>query len=171
MPQDNSFSQSNLPTLTNINPQKQKFLIQEYVRWSDVDYAGLICYGAYLRFFEMAETELFRAVGLPFGEVFTRFNIWLPRVQLHSDFHHPALLDDLLTVAAYVSRIGHKSLTLNFEVTRPKDGVCNATGRFVMVAVDRQTFQSIPLPVVLLDYLAPFTLVDSTPATASTTTT
>ena len=32
------------------------FLIQEYVRWSDVDYAGIIFYGAYVRFFEIAET-------------------------------------------------------------------------------------------------------------------
>ena len=75
-----------------------KFTIQEYVRWSDVDFAGLICYGAYLRFFEFAETELFRAAGLAYGEVFERFDIWLPRVQLHCDFHSPALLDDLLSV-------------------------------------------------------------------------
>jgi acyl-CoA thioesterase FadM len=38
--------------------------IEEYVRWSDVDFAGILCYGAYLRFFEIAETELFRTAGL-----------------------------------------------------------------------------------------------------------
>jgi len=39
------------------------FSIEEYVRWSDVDRAGIIFYGAYVRFFEIAETELFRAAG------------------------------------------------------------------------------------------------------------
>ncbi len=46
------------------------YTIEEYVRWSDVDFAGIICYGAYLRFFEIAETELFRAAGLAFHDVF-----------------------------------------------------------------------------------------------------
>lgn len=136
----------------------KKFVIKEYVRWSDVDYAGLICYGAYLRFFEMAETELFRAAGLPYGEVFQKLNIWLPRVQLHSEFHSPAFLDDLLDVYAFVGKVGKKSLTLNFEVYRQKDSTFLAEGRFVMVAVDRETFKSRPLPDELISHLAVFTL-------------
>ncbi len=134
----------------------EKFSIQEYVRWSDVDYAGLICYGAYLRFFEMAETELFRAVGLAYGKVFEDYDIWLPRVQLHSDFHHPALLDDLLTVFAFIGRIGNKSLTLNFEVYRAKDEILLAQGHFIMVAVSRKDFKSINLPQDLIEKLARF---------------
>ena len=39
----------------------QPFTVEEYVRWSDVDLAGIIFYGSYVRFFELAETELFRA--------------------------------------------------------------------------------------------------------------
>ena len=74
----------------------EKFTIKDYVRWSDVDYAGLICYGAYLRFFEFAETELFRAVGMPYGKVFEELDIWLPRVHLECDFHRAPRLDDLL---------------------------------------------------------------------------
>lgn len=134
----------------------QKFSIQEYVRWSDVDFAGLICYGAYLRFFEMAETELFRAVGLPYGKVFEEFDLWLPRAQLHCDFHHPALLDDLLTVFAFIGRVGTKSLTLNFEVYRAKDDKVLAEGRFIMVAVSRKDFKSIPLPTALIEKLSCF---------------
>lgn len=137
----------------------EKFSIQEYVRWSDVDYAGLICYGAYLRFFEMAETELFRATGMAYGEVFERFDIWLPRVQLHCDFHHPAYLDDLLKVSAYIGRLGNSSLTLNFEVHRLKDNQLMSEGRFIMVAVDRKSFQSKPLPKDLIAALAQHTIV------------
>ena len=51
------------------------FVIEEYVRWSDVDAAGIIFYGSYVRFIELAETELFRAAGLPYGEVFDRYGV------------------------------------------------------------------------------------------------
>src|SRR5919206_4162161 len=96
----------------------KRFTIEEHVRWSDIDRAGIIYYGQFLRFFEIAETELFRSVGLPYSVVFDRLDIWLPRVQIHFDFRKPLLLDDLIEVSAYVARIGNKSLTLRFEVNK-----------------------------------------------------
>jgi YbgC/YbaW family acyl-CoA thioester hydrolase len=104
----------------------------------------------------MAETELFRTVGLPYGKVFEDYDLWLPRVQLHCDFHHPALLDDLLTVSAFIGRIGNKSLTLNFEVYRAKDEILLSEGRFIMVAVSRKDFKSMALPQGLIEKLARF---------------
>src|SRR2546425_7715437 len=98
--------------------QFQKFTIEERVRWGDVDAAGIIFYGSYIRFFEIAETELFRAVGLPYGVVFDELNVWLPRVHLECDFHRAAQLDDLLEVCVWVGKIGTTSLRLNFEVRR-----------------------------------------------------
>src|ERR1017187_6205583 len=76
----------------------KRFTISERVRWSDTDRAGIIYYGQFLRFFEVAEMELFREVGMPYGEVFERYQIWLPRVQIHFDFRAPLLLDDLISV-------------------------------------------------------------------------
>ena len=76
----------------------KKFTIEERVRWGDVDAARIIFYGAYIRFFEFAETELFRDVGLPYGVLFDQADIWLPRVHLECDFHQAARLDDLLEV-------------------------------------------------------------------------
>ena len=63
-----------------------------------------------------AETELFRSAGVAYGEVFERFDLWLPRVHLECDFQYPARLDDRLRVAAYVSSFGNSSLRLNFDV-------------------------------------------------------
>src|SRR5438105_2452841 len=94
------------------------YIIEEYVRWSDVDFAGIIFYGSYVRFFEIAETELFRACGLAYARVFDRYDIFLPRKAVHSEFYWPARLDDRLRVATYVGRVGTTSMTLNFDVLR-----------------------------------------------------
>jgi len=134
----------------------RRFTIEEHVRWSDIDRAGIIYYGQFLRFFEIAETELFRAVGLPYSEVFDRLNIWLPRVQIHFDFHKPLLLDDLIEVSAYVGRFGEKSLTLRFEVIRKGEAGCVAQGHVVLVCVDRSTFRSVPIPAEIIERLEPY---------------
>jgi YbgC/YbaW family acyl-CoA thioester hydrolase len=145
-----------------INDPMNKFSIEERVRWGDVDAAGIIFYGSYIRFFEIAETELFRAVGFPYGKVFDELEIWLPRVHLECDFHHATKLDDLLEVSVYVAKIGKTSLRLNFEVRRKdKDGKLEpdliATAHFVLVATSRGDLIPRTVPDELRRALEPYT--------------
>ena len=134
-----------------------KFSIEERVRWGDVDAARIIFYGAYIRFFEFAETELFRAVGLPYGVMFDELDVWLPRAHLECDFRRAAQLDDLLVVSVFVGHIGTKSLRLNFEVRRKGEDALIAEAHFVLVAVRRDTFETVAVPEELKRRLAPYT--------------
>jgi acyl-CoA thioester hydrolase len=137
------------------------FVVEEYVRWSDVDYAGIIFYGAYVRFFEIAETELFRTAGVPYAEVFDRFDIWLPRAHLACDFEYPARLDDCLRVAAYFTRFGTSSIGISFDVLHVAAGELAAAGREVLVCVDRKRMRPRPLPAELRRVLEPFALSEA----------
>lgn len=134
----------------------KKFTIEERVRWGDVDAARIIFYGAYIHFFEFAETELFREVGLAYGEMFDELKIWLPRVHLECDFRRAARLDDLLEVSVHVGRFGTKSMKLNFEVRRKGEEEMIATARFVLAAVNQDTFETVPIPAELRERLAPY---------------
>jgi len=142
--------------------EHQKFIIEERVRWGDVDAARIIFYGAYIRFFEFAETELFRAVGLAYGKLFDETDVWLPRVHLECDFHNAARLDDLLEVSVYVGRIGNSSMRLNFEVRRKGEETLIATAHFVLAAVKRDTFETVPVPQDLRDRLSSYTAKQET---------
>jgi acyl-CoA thioester hydrolase len=137
------------------------FVIDEYVRWSDVDFAGIIFYGAYVRFFEIAETELFREAGLPYGEVFDRFDIWLPRAHLDCDFKYPARLDDRLRVAVYFTRFGTSSIGINFDVVMATKHLLAAAGHEVLVCTDRKTLKPRPLPGALRSLLEPFACTEA----------
>ena len=134
------------------------FVIEEYVRWSDVDFAGIIFYGSYVRLFEIAETELFRHCGLAYASMFDEYDIFLPRKAVHSEFYWPARLDDRLRIAAYVGKVGTKSLTLHFDVLRADRDALGAAGWMVLVCVDRKRLKPTPLPRGLIGALAPHTL-------------
>ena len=134
----------------------KRFTIEEHVRWSDIDRAGIIYYGQFLRFFEIAETELFRAVGLPYSVVFDRLDVWLPRVQIHFDFRKPLMLDDLIEVSAYVGRFGNKSLTLRFEVNKKGEADLVAEGHVVLACVSRSTFKPVFVPGEIIESLRPY---------------
>ena len=138
-------------------PVHQKYTIEDRVRWGDVDAACIIFYGAYIRFFEIAETELFRAVGLPYPVMFEELDLWLPRVHLECDFHHAARLDDLLDVSVFVGRFGNKSMRLEFEVRRKGDELLIAQAHFVLASVRRDTFETVAIPAELRSRLAIYT--------------
>jgi len=135
----------------------QPFVVHEYVRWGDVDIVGIIRYDAYLRFFELAESELLRAVGLQYHDMVARHSMTLPRKVMHAEFITPARLDERLEVRTYVSAVGRTSLTLNFDMFA-KDGTARAKGYLVVVAVDVATLEKRPLPREVIERLSPHTV-------------
>ena len=143
-----------------------RYKIEEYVRWEDIDAAGIINYQAYLRFFGLAEAELLRSAGLGYRFLVEVLGIWLPRVRVECNFLKPAKLDELLVVEAYFSKIGRTSVHLDFEVSskaRPDETI--ATGRYILVCVKQKEFTSVPVPQALREKLAPF--VELTPRTGT----
>ncbi|HEX8361454.1 MAG TPA: thioesterase family protein [Longimicrobium sp.] len=121
------------------------FVVRERVRWSDVDAAGIVCYGSFLRFFELAEGELFRAAGLP-HTVLDGEGVWLVRRRMECDFLRPARLDDELEVRATVAALGRTSVSLEFEIRGAAHDGASVLSRYTLVAVDRESLRPVPLP-------------------------
>ena len=134
-----------------------RYRIEEYVRWEDIDAAGIINYQAYLRFFGLAEAELLRSAGLNYRFLFESLGIWLPRARVECDFHQPVKLDELLVVEAYFSHVGRTSIHLDFEVRRKADpSALVATGRYVLVCVRQGTFEPVPVPAEIRERIAAY---------------
>lgn len=134
-----------------------RYRIEEYVRWEDIDAAGIINYQAYLRFFGLAEAELLRSAGLSYKYLFESLGIWLPRRRVECDFRKPVKLDELLVVEAFFSRVGRTSVHLDFEVRRKTDpAAIVATGRYVLVCVKQGTFEPLPVPKEIRSRIAKY---------------
>jgi YbgC/YbaW family acyl-CoA thioester hydrolase len=134
-----------------------RFSVSEYVRWEDIDAAGIINYQAYLRFFGLAEIELFRSCGLSYKTMQEELGLWLPRVHVECDFFHPVTLDELLVVDAYFGRIGTSSIQLEFKVHRSgQPEIIVARGQYILVCVRRGEFQPVAVPDDVRKKLAPY---------------
>ena len=137
----------------------KKLTITERVRWSDVDFAGIVFYGSYIRFLEIAEEELFRsALQMTSMELYEKFNIWLPRVQIHCDFRSSAELDDLLEVDIWVKRFGNKSITLQFETHKKGDSRLIFEATTTVASMDRTTKRGTRMPDEIASKLSPYVM-------------
>ena len=123
-----------------------KFEVLDRVRWSDCDPFGIIYYGAYIRLFQVAEEELFRACGLPFSVLREEKGVWIPRKALQAEFHSPAQLDEEVAVQAHFSKIGRSAITIQFEVYRAANRAHRATGSLTVVSVDKPTMKPRQIP-------------------------
>jgi acyl-CoA thioester hydrolase len=124
---------------------KTPFVTTEYVRWEDIDLAGIARYGSYTRFLDVAETDLYRSLGKPLSVLHAQYKVWLPRKVMHVDYFSPARLDDQITIAAYFSHIGRTSLTMNFDLLRDDRKTMIAAAHLVLVCVS-VALEKIALP-------------------------
>ena len=123
-----------------------KFEVLERVRWSDCDPFGIIYYGAYVRLFQVAEEEMFRAAGLPYETLRGQKAVWIPRKAFSAEFHSPAQIDEEVAVQVHFSRIGNTAMTMQFEVYRASDRVHRASGSLTVVSVDKPTMKPQKIP-------------------------
>lgn len=137
-----------------------RFTITDRVRWSDCDPLGIIHYSAYLRLFEIAEHEMFRASGLPFETLRRQGGVWLPRKALQVEFHSPAEMDEALLVETWFGRVGETSLTMRFEVYRESDRAHRASGTLTVVCVNKETMGKYPIPDEVRERIAAFVEAD-----------
>ena len=106
---------------------------------------GIIWYGAYLRFIEAAEAEMFRACGFPFSERLADRGLMIPRKALEFLFHSPAELDEEVLVQLWVEKLGISSLTMRFEILRASDRTPRASALLTVVNVDAKAMKKLPL--------------------------
>ena len=145
----------------------QPFILRERVRWSDCDPAQIIYYGAYVRFFEIAESEMYRSVGLPYAVAFKTLNCFPIRAAYHCEYKSPALLDDLMEISIWVSHWGNTSFTLSFRFVRAGTEITLAEGFCRLVTVTLDEKKKMPIPELLRGSLQRYTLpADTTSAPA-----
>src|SRR5512139_1936287 len=85
------------------------------VAFADTDAMGVAWHGSYLRWFEMARTELLRPTELPYAKLVQQ-GLHLPVIEACVRYRKPARYDDLLTLRAATTRTGGVRLRLDYRV-------------------------------------------------------
>lgn len=85
------------------------------VAFADTDAMGVAWHGAYLRWFEMARTELLRPSGLPYVELVAR-GLNLPVIEALVRYRRPARYDDQLVVRASATSTSGVRLRIEYRV-------------------------------------------------------
>ncbi len=109
-----------------------KFSARTRVGFSDTDAQGIVYYGRYNPYFDLARVEYLRALGLLHqqrdGDFVMRAN--------DVEYFAPAVFDDEIEVFVRVARVGRTSVTFAFAAHREPDDALMVTAHQTMVYVD-----------------------------------
>lgn len=96
-------------------PQALPEVLRVRVAFADTDAMGVVWHGNYLRWFEMARTELMRPTELPYTALVGR-GIHLPVIEALVRYRRPARYDDLLIVRVVRVHAGGVRLRVGYRI-------------------------------------------------------
>jgi acyl-CoA thioester hydrolase len=113
------------------------------VGFSDTDAQGIVYYGRYLPYFDLARVEYARHLGmLATGPGEAEFVMRASTIE----YHAPARFDDLIEIFIRVSRIGRTSVTYECAAYRNDDDSLMVTASQTLVLVDLEERKACPIP-------------------------
>jgi len=115
------------------------------VHWVDTDFAGVMHFTNFLRYFEACEEEFYRSISLPFNTIREKFGIMLPRIEVRCLYKTACHFDDLVEITMSVREVAEKTITYDFQMVRLHDGKLAAEGSVKCIAVNSQ-WKAVSLP-------------------------
>ena len=116
------------------------------VHWADTDAAGVVWFGNFLRFFEEAEDELFRALGRTRMELIEDFGILMPRVEASCRFRSPVRAEEVLEIDIAVESITERRIAYRFQARERDTRRIACEGAYRVACVSQETFKATEFP-------------------------
>ncbi len=121
--------------------------------FSDTDAQGIVYYGRYNPYFDLARVEYLRRLDLLHrGEEGAEFVMRANVVE----YFAPAVFDDEIEVFCRVARIGRTSMTYEFAAYREPDDVLMVTASQTLVLVDLDERRAREIPGWIRECVAAF---------------
>jgi acyl-CoA thioester hydrolase len=122
-----------------------RFSTTTRVGFSDTDAQGIVYYGRYLPYFDLARVEYHRSLGLLSMDVGTDGEEFVMRA-CTIEYFAPAVFDDLIEVSIRLARIGRTSAVYECAARRERDDLLMVTAVQTLVLVDLEQRRAAPIP-------------------------
>jgi len=121
------------------------------VPFFDIDMAGIVWHGHYLKYFELARCALLDGIGYGYRKMIETGVVW-PVIDVTVRYVSPLVLDQDITVSACLEEWKLR-LVIDYEI-RDDDGVLYTKGKTVQAPVDANTKKlQLGSPDLLVDHV------------------
>jgi len=101
--------------ITKDNFHSPVFETEIRVRYAETDKMGVVYYGNYFTWFEVARGDVLRKIGYPYSRL-EEDGVFLPVSEAYSKYIAPIKYDDLLRVVSRIEKFGTASISFVYEI-------------------------------------------------------
>jgi acyl-CoA thioester hydrolase len=121
-----------------------KFSARTRVGFSDTDAQGIVYYGRYLPYFDLARVEYLRELDLLRPAALEGDEFVMRACGI--EYLAPAVFDDEIDVCVRLARLGRTSATFECAAYRVPDDLLLVTATQTLVLVDLEERRAVPIP-------------------------
>jgi acyl-CoA thioester hydrolase len=115
------------------------------VRYAETDTMGVVYYGNYLTYFEVARVDYLRTIGCSYRDLEDSGYV-AAVTEAHCRYLAPARFDDLLEIKVRIAALRGASMSFAYEIRRAEDQRPIAEGTTSHACLNRATLRPTPLP-------------------------
>ena len=125
------------------------FTFEIRTRYGETDQMGVIYYGIYPQYLEVARVEWLRSLGISYKEL-EALGVMLPVVSLQINYKRPAHYDELLSITLTLREKPTSKITFDYQIFN-KEKQLLAEANTTLVFVNKETFKPIKCPDFILE--------------------
>ena len=125
------------------------FTFEIRTRYGETDQMGVIYYGIYPQYLEVARVEWLRSLGISYKEL-EALGVMLPVVSLQINYKRPARYDELLSITLTLKELPTSKITFEYEIFNEQKQLLSKANT-TLVFVDKNTFKPIKCPSFILE--------------------
>lgn len=124
------------------------------VRYAETDQMGIVYYGNYAQYFEVGRVELLRNIGITYDYI-EKNGIFMPVLNLVSEFHAPAYYDELLTIQTEIKELPRTRIHIEYKIYNQEEKLLTS-GYTDLAFIDRDKKRPIRCPEFILEKMIPY---------------
>ena len=125
------------------------FTFEIRTRYGETDQMGVIYYGIYPQYLEVARVEWLRSLGISYKEL-EALGVMLPVVSLQINYKRPARYDELLSITLTLRERPTSKITFDYQIYNEENQLL-AEANTTLVFDNKETFKPIKCPDFILE--------------------
>ena len=135
------------------------------VRFSQVDYAGIMFYPRFFENFHAVFEDMFTEhLGVPYTHVLRDRRLGFPTVSISTDFRRPFRFGEDMLLKLDVVKLGNTSITFRYRGFHEGAAEASVEARGTVVVLDLDTFETIAIPDDIREVLQGLAAEDLAPS-------
>ena len=140
----------------------ESYCYRRRVEFRDTDTAGIVHFSVFFSYMEEAEHEFLRQIGLGVMMEVAGDKISWPRVAASCNYRNAIRFEDQIDIEVRVARIGDKSVTYDFQMSRGEQKIADGQVTTVCCKFDhdsrleKKKMESVTIPGSITKKLNPY---------------